>query len=248
MLIEIGEKGIPGMTTSSTALVPPGGQRILVVIAHPDDGESFIGGTMARLAAEGREIHYLLITRGDKGSSDPKMTPERLSSIRVDEQRQAAKILGVQTVTFLDGYYDGGIEPTIALRRDLTLRIRQWRPDVIFTFDPWKRYEIHPDHRATGLCAFDAVAVARDRMTYPEQIRDGITAHQVKQVYFFNTDQPNHWVDISEAIDKKIEARCAHVSQVNPANHPSGYLRRWAVEAGKEKGYALAEAFHYIGF
>jgi LmbE family N-acetylglucosaminyl deacetylase len=235
------------MTVSSSVLFPPGGQRILVVIAHPDDAESFSGGTMARLALEGRDIHYLVITRGDKGSNDPTMMPERLSSIREDEQRQAAKILGVQTVTFLDGYYDGAIEPTLALRQELTFRIRVWQPDVVFTFDPWKRYEIHPDHRATGLCTFDAIAVSRDRMTYPEQLHDGITQHNVRQVYFFNTDEPNHWIDISEVIDKKIEGRCAHMSQINLANHPNGYLRRWGAEAGTVKGYAFAEAFHYYG-
>lgn len=233
--------------TTSPVLVPPGGQRVLVVIAHPDDAESFCGGTMARLALEEREIHYLVITRGDKGSNDPGMTPGRLSSLREEEQRQAATILGVQTVTFLDGYADGAIEPTLALRQALTLNIRIWRPDSIFTFDPWKRYEIHPDHRATGLCTFDAIAVSRDRMTYPEQICGSITQHNVKQVYFFNTDEPNHWIDISEVIDKKIAARCAHVSQVNPANHPDGYLRRWGREAGAARGYAFAEAFHYIG-
>jgi LmbE family N-acetylglucosaminyl deacetylase len=235
------------MTSTPSVLVPPGGQRILVVIAHPDDAESFVGGTMTLLASERRAIQYLLITRGDKGSSDPTMTPERLSSIREDEQRQAASILGVQTITFLDGYFDGAVEPGLLLRQELALRIRAWRPDVVFTFDPWKRYEIHPDHRATGLCTFDAIAVARDRMTYPEQLRDGVTAHNVKQVYFFNTDEPNHWIDISGVIDKKIEARCAHMSQVNPANHPDGYLRKWGAETGTAKGYAFAEAFHYIG-
>jgi LmbE family N-acetylglucosaminyl deacetylase len=146
----------------------------------------------------------------------------------------------------LNNYYDGAVESTLALRQELTLKIREWRPDVIFTFDPWKRYEIHPDHRATGLSTFDAIAVSRDWMTYPEQLRDGITEHNVKQVYFFNTDEPNHWVDISEVIDKKIEARCAHISQVQPANPPGGYLRRWGTETGKTCGYAFAEAFHYI--
>ena len=235
------------MAVPSSVLLPPGGQRILVVIAHPDDAESFCGGTMARLAREGKDIHYLVITRGDKGSSDPDMTPERLSSIREDEQRQAATILGVQTVTFLDGYYDGTIEPDLTLRRELAFRIRVWRPDVVFTFDPWKRYEIHPDHRATGICTFDAIAVARDRMAYPELLEKGIMSHNVRQVYFFNTDEPNHWIDISAVIDKKIEARCAHVSQINPAHHPDGYLRRWGAEAGAAKGYAFAEAFHYHG-
>ena len=175
------------------------------------------------------------------------MNPERLSSIREQEQREAANVLGVQTVTFLEGYYDGAVEATLVLREELTLKIRMWQPDVIFTFDPWKRYEIHPDHRATGLCTFDAIAAARGWMNYPEQLQDGIVAHKVKQVYFFNTDEPNHWVDISEVIDKKIEGRCSHVSQIQPTNHPSGYLRMWAVETGKAQGYAFAEAFHHYG-
>ena len=235
------------MTLSSPVLLPPGGQRILVIIAHPDDAESFCGGTMARLAAEKCDIEYLVITRGDKGSDDPSMTPERLSPIREAEQRQAAQVLGVQSVTFLEGYFDGALEPTLPLRQELTFKIRQGRPDVIFTFDPWKRYEIHPDHRVTGICTFDAIAAARGLMNYPEQLRNGVRAHTVKHVYFFNTDVPNHWVDIGDTIEKKIEARCRHVSQINPTNHPSGYLRRWAAEAGTEKGYALAEAFHYHG-
>ena len=96
---------------------------------------------MFRLAAEGQEIQYLVITKGDKGSHDRHMTPELLSSIREDEQWQAARILGVQTVTFLNNYYDGFVEPTLLLRQELTFKIREWRPDVIFTFDPWKRYE-----------------------------------------------------------------------------------------------------------
>jgi LmbE family N-acetylglucosaminyl deacetylase len=170
------------------------------------------------------------------------------TSIREQEQRQAAAVLGVQTVTFLAGYSDGEVvETTSALRRDLTLVLRTVRPDVVFAFDPWKRYEIHPDHRAVGLCSFDAIAAARGRLNYPEQLHDGVIAHKVKQVYFFNTDQPNHWVDISEVIDKKIEARCSHVSQVQPTNHPGGYLRRWASETGAASGYSFAEAFHYYG-
>ncbi len=235
------------MTTPSSVLLPPGGERILVILAHPDDGESFCGGTMARLVTEGCAIHYLLVTYGDKGSDDPDMTSERLSSLREKEQQQAAQVLGIQTVTFLEGYADGAVEATLALRQELTLKIREWQPEVVFTFDPWKRYEIHPDHRAVGLCAFDAIAAARGRMNYPEQLHGGVTAHKVKQVYFFNTDQPDHWVDISEVIDKKIEARCRHVSQIQPANHPSGYLRRWATEAGAARGYTYAEAFHFYG-
>ncbi|TMC15246.1 MAG: PIG-L family deacetylase [Chloroflexi bacterium] len=158
---ERARKRIELMTTTSKVLLPPGGQRILVVQAHPDDAEHLCGGTMALLAAEGKAIHYLFVTRGDKGSDDPVMTPERLATIREQEQRRAAATLGVQTLTFLDGYLDGEVEPTIALRREIALVVRQWKPDVVFTLDPWRKNEIHPDHRAVGMCTVDALASAR---------------------------------------------------------------------------------------
>lgn len=229
-----------------SALISPDGQRILNILAHPDDGESFTGGTMARLAQEGKEISYLVVTRGDKGSDDRSMTPERLATIREEEQRNAARLLGVQSVTFLDGYSDGHLEPSFALREDLVRKIREWKPDVVFTFDPWKRYEIHPDHRAIGLCVIDAIACARGWMNYPEQIQEGLSEHSVKQLYLFNTDQPTHYIDIAPTLETKIAARCAHVSQIRLPNHPSGYLTRWAEEAGKAGGYQYAEAFHRI--
>lgn len=228
------------MTTSSPILLPPGGQRILVIVAHPDDPESYCGGTVARLAQQGCAIHYLLVTRGDNGSDDPDMTPERLAGIREQEQRQAAETLGVQTVTFLD-YLDGEVEVTLALRRALALVIRQWKPDVLFTFDPWRRYEMHPDHRAVGMCAFDAIAAARGRMNFPEQLRDEITAHRVGEIYLFSTDRPNHWVDISSVIDQKLEARHCHLSQ----NLNDEYVLRTGRVAGTEHKMAFAEAFHH---
>lgn len=229
-----------------SALVPPDGQRILNILAHPDDGESFTGGTMARLAQEGKEIFYLVATRGEKGSDERTMTAERLAAIREEEQREAASLLGVQQVTFLEGYSDGLLEPSLKLREELVRSIRAWKPDVVLTFDPWKRYELHPDHRAIGLCVIDAIACARGWMNYPEQMMEGLTEHSVKQVYLFNTDQPNHAIDITSTLETKIAARCAHVSQIRPSAHPSSYLTRWAEEAGKAAGYRYAEAFHYL--
>lgn len=227
-------------------LVAPGGQRVLTILAHPDDGESFTGGTMALLAQERKEITYLVATRGDKGSDDRSMTPERLAAIREEEQREAARLLGVRDVTFLEGYSDGYLEASFKLREELVRKIRELRPDAVFTFDPWKRYEIHPDHRAIGLCVIDAIACARGWMNYPEHIQEGLSEHTVRQVYLFNTDQPNHYVDIAATLETKIAARCAHLSQIRPSNHPSGYLTKWAEETGKAAGYQYAEAFHYI--
>lgn len=232
------------MATSSSVLLPPGGQRILVVQAHPDDAEHLCGGTIALLASEGKEIHYLFVTRGDKGSDDPDMTPELLASVREHEQRQAAELQGVQTVTFLDGYFDGEVEPTMALRRKLAYVVRQWKPDVVLTFDPWRKNEVHPDHRAVGICTVDALACARGHLYYPEQLQNGITAHNAKQIYFYSTDRANHWIDISSVVDKKIAALRCHESQTK-AMDISDWVRRRGNIAGVEHKFKYAEAFHH---
>ncbi len=230
--------------TISSVLLPPGGQRILVIMAHPDDAEFVCGGTMARLAAEGCAIHYLLVTSGDRGSHEVDMTQERLARIREGEQRKAAVVLGVQEVTFL-GHHDSEVEANLALRSELVLAVRKWKPDVVFTFDPWRRYEIHPDHRATGFCALDALVCSRMPMYFPEQFSATLREHRVKQVYFFSTDQPNHWVDISDVIDKKIEALRCHTSQMSNPDIDE-YIRQRARIVGVEHGYAYAEAFHHM--
>src|SRR5260370_17060172 len=131
------------MATPSYVLLPPGGERILFILAHPDDAEFLCGGTVARLTEEGREVHYLLVTPGDRGSDDPEMTMERLATIRKEEQGNAANVLGVQSVTFLD-YHDGEVENTIPLRRELVYYIRKMKPHLTFPFVPWKKNEIHP--------------------------------------------------------------------------------------------------------
>jgi LmbE family N-acetylglucosaminyl deacetylase len=222
------------MTTASSVLLPPGGQRILFVLAHPDDGDFISGGTVARLAEEGKEVHYLLVTRGDAGGD---------SDQREQEQRRGAEVLGVRTLTFLNGYTDGEVEPTLVLRRDIAWVVRQWRPDVVFTFDPWKRYDMHPDHRAVGLCTQDALVNASAR-NFPEQFVDGVVPHKVKHLYYFSTDKPNHWVEISEVIDRKIAAMRRHESQMSGFD-PEEYARRKGREAGMMHKYKLAEAFHH---
>jgi LmbE family N-acetylglucosaminyl deacetylase len=217
------------------------------VQAHPDDAEHICGGTIALLAAEGKDIHYLLVTRGDKGTDSSEMTIEQVASIREREQRKAADVQGVQVITFLNGYFDGEVEPTLQLRRDIALVIRQWRPDVVFTFDPWRKNEPHPDHRAVGIATLDALACARGVAFYPEQLKDGVTPHSVKHIYFFLTDRPNHWVDISNVIDKKVKALSCHQSQMrNINNDPDAWVRRKAIVEGFEHRYAYGEPFHHM--
>lgn len=222
------------MTVSSSVLLPPGGQCILFVLAHPDDADFISGGTVARLVEEGKDVHYLVVTRGDAGGN-----PAR----REQEQHCAAELLGVKTVTFLDGYADGEIEPTISLRREIAFIVRKWRPDVVFTFDPWKRYDMHPDHRAVGICTQDALVNA-SAQNFPEQFVDGMFPHKVKHLYYFSTDKPNHWIEISNVIDRKIAAMRCHESQMSGFD-PDEYARRKGREAGMAHKYKLAEAFHH---
>lgn len=233
------------MTTQSSAvLLPPGGQRIMVIQAHPDDAEFLCGGTVALLTQESREVHYLFVTKGDQGSSDPEMTPERLTAIREEEQRRAASLLGVQSVIYLEGYHDGEVEPTLTLRRDLVAVIRRMKPEIVFSFDPWAANAVHahPDHRATAVCALDAMAVARGRMSYPDQLVDGITPHSVQHIYFYGTDRPNHWVDISSTIETQLAALHLHESQIQ--GFEDEFIRRRAIQAGAALNYTYAEAFH----
>lgn len=214
-----------------------------MIMAHPDDAEFICGGTLARLAGEGCDISYVLVTSGNRGSHVAGMTMERLAAIREEEQRYAADALGVGEITFLR-YNDGEVEVTMQLRRELALAIRKAQPDVLFTFDPWRPYEIHPDHRNVGLCALDALAAARMPMYYPEQLNAELTAHRLKQVYLFSTHQPNHWVDISNHIEKKLEALHCHTSQVSAS--VDDIIRQRASLAGAEHGYAYGEAYHHL--
>ena len=121
--------------------------RLLVIVAHPDDIESWCAGTICHLTDAGKHVAYVLCTSGDKGTSDPTQTPQQVAALREAEQIEAARILGVETVTFLR-WPDSEVEPTLALRRELVRQIRRHRPDLVITHDPVPPYRLHPDHRA----------------------------------------------------------------------------------------------------
>ncbi len=216
----------------------------MAIFAHPDDAEFLCSGTITRLVREGYRAQYVLATSGDKGSDDPNATPEQLIATREAEQRAAARVLGVEEVTFLR-HSDGEVEVSIPFRRELSLVVRRGKPDVVITFDPWQRYQIHPDHRAVGMTTIDAVAAARDHMYYPEQLTGGLTEHRVHNVYFFATDEPNYYVDITSTIDTKIEALLAHTSQIRTEGLEER-IRQRARIAGQQIGVEYAEAFHYL--
>lgn len=194
-------------------------RRVMGIFAHPDDPEFFSGATFARWASEGAEITFVLATSGDKGSEDPEMTHERLAAIREEEERLAAKVLGVGEVIFLH-YPDGTLEPNMSLRRDITRLLRLKKPDTVVTCDPkniyGEGYINHPDHRAIGTAVIDAVyPTARDRLNFLEMEQDeGLTPHKVKQVYLAGTTEPTIRVDVTQHIETKIDALREHKSQI----------------------------------
>lgn len=195
-------------------------QRILVVLAHPDDPEFFCGATLARWAAAGHHITYWLLTCGDKGTPDRNMTSEELCALRRKEQSAAAAVLGVEQVNFL-GYPDGYLVPDLNLRRDITRVIRKEQPDILVTCDPTTLYVFetrlnHPDHRAAGQAALDAVfPAARDHLNFVELWKDEhLEPHIVREVWVCGTLAPNVRLDVSEYWETKIRALYEHKSQI----------------------------------
>jgi len=222
--------------------------RVMVIVAHPDDAEFAAGGTIARWASEGREVVYVVCTNGDKGSSDLSMTSDKLAPIREREQRNAAAVLGVKEAVFL-GYPDGGLEDTPAFREKLVRMIRRYRPDTVLIMDPFRRPIQHRDHRIAGQVALDAVfPYARDHLSYPEHLKEGLMPHKVAEVYIAGAEGADTFVDISSSFCKKVEALRCHVSQVGnrPREEFEQRLREASEALGKTCGLPMAEAFRRL--
>src|SRR5947209_7247834 len=185
--------------------------RVLIIVAHPDDIESWCAGTVCRFTDAGKQGAYVLCTSGDKGTGDPTLTPQQVAAIREAEQMEAAHILGVASVTFLH-WPDSEVEPTLALRRELVRQVRRHRPDLVITHDPAPPYRLHPDHRAVGRATLDAIfPCARDPLTFPEHLQqEGLPAHIVPEAWLFATEMPDMWIDIATTLPRKIAARLAH--------------------------------------
>jgi LmbE family N-acetylglucosaminyl deacetylase len=198
-----------------------GSQRILVVLAHPDDPEFFCGASIARWTAAGHHVGYCLLTYGDKGTKDRSLTTEEICNIRHAEQIAAAAVLGVTHVRFLD-YPDGYLVPDLNLRRDITRVIREECPDILVTCDPSTlyirdSYINHPDHRAAGQATLDAVfPAARDHLIFTELWFDeGLEPHNVREVWVSLTHEPNVTLDVTEFWETKIRALNEHKSQIS---------------------------------
>ena len=223
-------------------------ERVMVVTAHPDDSEFGAAGTVARMVRDGREVTYVIVTNGNKGSGDRSMTPARLAEIREREQRAAARVLGVERVEFL-GYPDCEVEDTRDLRRDVTREIRRWRPDLVITMNPFRTtnlYASHRDHRIVAGVVLDCVyPLARDHMSFPELMPE-YEPHKVREVYVMQWEQPQLVVDITDTMDLKLKAVACHQSQVGDFTGVEKRVRERSAEIGKPKGYAYAEAYDHL--
>lgn len=234
-------------TTPSTDLFPA---IALGIGAHPDDLDYMASGSLAKLAAQGTDIYYVILTDGSKGSADTSISPKDLIKTRQDEQRAACKILGVKDVFFL-GYEDGALENSLDLKRDIVRQIRKLKPEVVFAMDPTMLYDAargfinHPDHRAGGQAVLDAVfPLARDHLSFPELYADEhYEPHKVKTLLLTNFTKQSYFIDITSSLDLKLEALAAHASQVPDWESAKRTVADMAEAAGAQAGVAYAEGF-----
>lgn len=241
------------MTTPFTVFTPREDiSRVLVVVAHPDDIDFGMGGTVATLVAQGAHVEYLLVTSGDAGGDESTHTKEERGAVREVEQRAAAAVHGISELTFLR-YDDGTVVESLGLRRDIARVIRRVRPDLVMTQNPeWNFnsiYGSHPDHMVTAAATMRAVYPdARNPHAFPELLAEGFAPHKVPWMWMAN-NQPNFVVDITDVFDAKVQALQCHESQVGHRDDLREALENWgrtnATTAGLPEG-RLGEIFREI--
>jgi LmbE family N-acetylglucosaminyl deacetylase len=224
-------------------------ERILCVMAHPDDVDFGLGGTVVTWTDAGIEVSYCMVTSGDAGGFDPDVPRSEIAGIRQAEQRAAAAVNGVSDVRFL-GYPDGRVEVTLDLRRDIARVIREVRPQRLVAQSP-ERHMVrmpasHPDHIATGeatLCAM--YPDARNPFAFADSLGD-LEAWSVAETWVIGMERVNHYVDVTKMFERKKSALLEHKSQIKDPDGLHNLLDWWlggnAEAAGWEKG-RYAEAF-----
>lgn len=242
------------LANTDTELANTGIGRVLVIVAHPDDADFGTAGTIARWTDAGIDVSYCIVTDGDAGGSDPGISRAEMGRLRQGEQTAAAKQVGVRDLRFL-GYPDGRVEATIELRKDLARVIRLLRPDRVLCPSPERFYArpgaSHPDHRAVGSAALDAVYPdARNPFAFPELLADEkLDAWTVREVWISGSPAPTHYVDITETFSRKIAALRCHASQISDIAKTEERLRGWTARTAEQGGLPegrLAEAFQVL--
>lgn len=237
---------------SPTALHTQRPERLMVIVAHPDDADFGPAGSIARWIDAGCVAHLVCCTSGDAGSDDPRTDPLQLARLREREQRAAAVHVGYEGVTFLHRP-DGALENDLALREQLVRLIRTFRPDAVASMDPTlliheDGHVQHTDHRAAAMAALDAAyPAARNAMAFPHLVLDeGLEPHEVERLYLFWTERPNAWVDVSDTLERKLSALREHASQMREPDKLEERIRSWAREEGQRVGVAAAESFRLV--
>jgi LmbE family N-acetylglucosaminyl deacetylase len=249
-LADVVPEGPQGPPPSET---PPPGGPVLAVFAHPDDAEISAGGTLARWAGEGRAVHLLVLTNGDRGSEDPSEDRAELAHTRLTETEDAARFLGLASATVLPTH-DGELENTPEIRAEIVRAVRRVRPTIVLTCDPtaWffgNRYFNHSDHRTAGAVTLDAVFPgAGNPHFFAEQLAQGLSVWKVPELWMGWTLEPNHYQDVTGFVDLKLKALAEHRSQVQGGL--LGFFEEWlpadAAESGSKIGVQHAEAFRVL--
>ena len=224
--------------------------KAMVVVAHPDDAEWGCSGTVAKWCRLGCEIVYVLCTDGSKGTEDRNISGLELARIRQREQKKAGEILGLKDIVFLD-YPDGYLEPTLELRKDITREIRRHRPEILITTNAKRdlnnsNHLGHPDHYAAGEATASAVfPSARDYLTFPDLLKEGLEPHKVKELWIMTYgENTNNFSPIDRIdVEKSSQALLAHASQISDPERSSKWMRKKRQELGEIAGTEFAESF-----
>ena len=245
----------PGSPTVPQPLPDDEIERVLIVVAHPDDADFGAAGTTAGWTKAGVEVTYLLCTYGDAGGFDDT-SREQMPAIREAEQRAAAAEVGVSDVRFLTGYHDGALDPTRELQRDIVRVMRQVRPRRVLAQSPerwWERIGAsHPDHLAAGEATVRALyPAARNPFAFPELLaQEGLEPWTVEEMWLMADERGDHAVDITDTFGRKLAALRAHASQTaHLGDGLEEMLRSWGASVAEEAGMPqgrLAEVFRVV--
>ncbi len=229
----------------------------MVVFAHPDDAEGGIGGTVKKLTNAGHRVFYTVLTSGNVGTYDRSLTPQRLAEIRHEEMEAAARSLGVEKVFYLN-YDDSALYPNLEMRARVVRVLRQVKADIVMGLDPWLKHLTHLDHRTAAWVALEAASNAGWHLAHYDQISvEGLEPHPVQQVHLFFTDDPTHYVDITDTMEDKVASLLCHRSQIGfglpkgedfarACEEAAQSLRDEAARVGRLAGYQYAEAFKVL--
>jgi LmbE family N-acetylglucosaminyl deacetylase len=221
--------------------------RVLAVYAHPDDPDVSCGGTLARWVNGGSEVHVLVCTNGDKGTTDPGVRPRDLAETRAIEMTAAAEVLNLAGHHTL-GHPDGEIDNDAVLREQVVRFVRELRPVAVLCPDPTavlfgEDYLNHRDHRVTGFVVLDALSPAA---ALPNYFPDAGPVHQVEVAYLSGTLEPTVWVDITDTIEQKVASVACHKTQVPDTDWAERVVRLRAEAEGQRVGVPYAEAFRRL--